>query len=230
MKTSKILSAQSYLKIFSFILFLFCFCSCGTSVTDYLYVQDVDVKGPINQPPIRVTGRDSTVFTISPKFFYNSNKRYNGLIDGHTKVDSKNIFEVDTVISGSNVTYTEVSDANTYEFKGENLHWNIPDYFVGLDFDIAISRKAALSGGFSMSAKDKTNLYGYRVGLGFFSQSENMGFRFDGGVIWQKYSYAASSVVIRHDGSANSEVIFFKDKGSSTNLNLYLKYYFKYNL
>ena len=51
-----------------------------------------------------------------------------------------------------------------------------------------------------------------------------MGVRFDGGLIWQKYSYDAASVIVivRDDGSANPEVIFFRDKGSSTNLNHYL--------
>jgi hypothetical protein len=31
---------------------------------------------------------------------------------------------------------------------------------VGLDLDIALSPKIALSGGFSLSSKDKTNLFG----------------------------------------------------------------------
>ena len=221
MKTLKNLSSEFHIKTAIVISILFSFCSC-TTITDTLYVQDVEVKGPINQPPIRVTGKDSASFTISPKFFINSNKSYNGLVEGHTQVNSEGIFEVDTITSGNSVTYQEAAGSNNYEFEGENLHWVTPDYFVGLDIDIALSRKIALSGGFSMSGKDKTNLYGYRVGLGFYSASDNFGVRFDGGLIWQKYSYNAASVVIRDDGSADREVFFFGDKGSSTNLNHYL--------
>jgi len=221
MNTLKILLSEFYLRIIIAFSIIFSLNSC-TTITDTLYVQDVEVKGPINQPPIRVTGKDSASFTISPKFFINSNRSYNGLVEGHTQVNSEGIFEVDTITNGDNVTYRESPNANKFDFEGENLHWEMPDYFVGLDLDIAISRKIALSGGFSMSGKDKTNLYGYRVGLGFSSASENVGVRFDGGVIWQKYSYDAASVIIRDDGSSNREVIFFRDKGSSTNLNHYL--------
>lgn len=222
MKYLKSLLFKFYLgKIFSISL-LISFCSCGPTVTDTLYVQDVNVKGPINQPPIRVTGKDSSTFTISPKVFINSNKGYNGLVDGHTKVNSDGIFQVDTAANGNGIHYYESAGANGFEFKGENLHWSLPDYSVGFDLDIAISRKVALSGGFSMSGKDKNNLYGYRAGLGFFSASGNYGIRFDGGVIWQKYSYDASSVIIREDGSSSKEVFFFRDKGSSVNLNHYL--------
>lgn len=212
-----------YLKTIIALFILFSLCSCETTkITDYLYIQDINVKGPINQPPVRVTGKDSASFTISPKFFINSNKSYNGLIEGHTKVNSEGFFEVDTITDGENVTYRETSGANRFDFEGENLHWSIPDYFVGLDLDISISRKVALSGGFTLSGKDKTNLYGYRVGLGFFSYQNNLEIRFDGGVIWQKYSYDAASVIIRDDGSADKEVFFYRDKGSSTNLNHYL--------
>lgn len=200
--------------------------SACTTITDTLYIQNVDVRGPINQPPIRVTGKDSTFLTVSPKFFINSNKSYSGLIEGHTPVNSGGVFQFDTITSDNGKTYKVTPDVNRYEFEGENLNWTIPDYFVGLDLDIAISRKVALSGGFTLSEKDRTNLYGYRAGLGFFSASGNIGIRFDGGVIWQKYSYDAASVIVREEhpdfGSTSPEVIFYRDKGSSTNLNHYL--------
>ena len=215
----------NYLKVFIAVSLTFFLSSC-TTVTDSLYVQDVNVKGPINQPPIRIAGRDSTTFIISPKFFINSNRIYNGRIDGHTQVNSEGIFQVDTIINGNEITYKIAQGKNTFDYKGENLHWSIPDYMVGLDLDIALSKKVALSGGFTFSGKDKTNLYGYRVGLGFFSASKNIGVRFDGGLIWQKYTYDAASVIVREKdtefGSSTSGVIFYRDKGESINLNPYL--------
>jgi hypothetical protein len=215
----------NYFKIFAVVSLTFFISSC-TTITDSLYVQDVNVKGPINQPPIKITGKDSTSFTISPKFFINSNRIYNGRIDGHTQVNEDGLFQVDTIINGNEITYKIAQGKNTYDFKGENLHWSIPDYMVGLDLDIALSRKVAFSGGFTFSGRDKTNLYGYRVGLGFFSASKNIGVRFDGGLIWQKYTYDAASVIVRDKstdfGSSTSEVTFFRDKGESVNLNAYL--------
>lgn len=217
-------SLLKHFKIFSAVSIIFLLSSC-TTITDSLYVQDVNVKGPINQPPIRITGRDSTSFTISPKFFINSNRIYNGRIDGHTKVNSEGEFQVDTIINGNEISYKIAPGKNTFNFKGENLHWSIPDYIVGLDLDLALSKKVALSGGFTFSGKDKTNLYGYRAGLGFFSASKSIGVRFDGGLIWQKYTYDAASVIVREtdtEGSSTSEVIFYRDEGKSVNLNAYL--------
>jgi len=216
-----------FLKIFISVSITFFLGSC-TTITDSLYVQDVNVKGPINQPPIRISGKDSTTFTISPKFFINSSRIYNARIDGHTQVNSEGIFQVDTIIDGNEKTYKIAEGKNTFEYTGENLHWSIPDYMVGLDLDIALSRKVALSGGFNLSGKDRTSLYGYRVGLGFFSTSKNIGVRFDGGLIWQKYTYDAASVIVREEhtdfGSSKSEVIFYRDKGKSVNLNHYLSF------
>lgn len=217
--------SSAFTKISIAVSLVFFLNSC-TSITDTLYVQDVKVKGPINQPPIRVTGKDSTLFTISPKFFFNSSKSYDGLFEGHTQVNSEGDFDVDTIVNGNSTIYKIAPGKNAFDFEGENLHWSIPDYVVGFDLDVAISKKVALSGGFSLSGKDKTNLYGYRVGLGFFSASKNIGVRFDGGLIWQKYTYDAASVIVREEHtdfeSSTSEVIFFRDRGKSTNLNHYL--------
>ncbi len=213
----------NFYKIFIVVSITFFLSSC-TTITDSLYVQDINVKGPINQPPIRISVKDSTSFTISPKFFINSNKIYDARIEGHTPVNSEGIFQIDTIRNEN--TYNIALGKNTFDFKGENLHWSIPDYMVGLDLDIALSKKVALSGGFSLSGKDRTSLYGYRVGLGFFSASKNIGVRFDGGLIWQKYTYDAASVIVRGKdtdfGSSTSEVIFYRDKGKSVNLNHYL--------
>jgi hypothetical protein len=218
-------SCFNCIKILTIVSITFFLSSC-TTITDSLYVQDVNVKGPINQPPIRISGKDSTTFTISPKFFINSSRVYNARIDGHTQVNSKGIFQVDTVINGNEKTYKIAEGKNTFDFEGENLHWSIPDYMVGLDLDIALSKKVALSGGFNLSGKDRTSLYGYRVGLGFFSASKDIGVRFDGGLMWQKYTYDAASVIVRETGpdfgSSTSEVIFYRDKGKSVNLNHYL--------
>jgi len=204
---------------------LFSLGSCAP-VTESLYVQDVEVQGPINQPPVRITGKVTPSFIVSPKFFINSNKKFNSSIDGHTSVNSAGVFQVDTVVNGNSITYKITPGANTYPFRGENLHWTIPDYMVGLDLDVAMSKKIALSGGFNLSSKDRTNLYGYRIGLGFFSASGNLAIRFDGGLIWQKYTYDAASVIVRGEnadiGSSSAEVIFFRDRGKSTNLNHYL--------
>ena len=224
MEIAKLTFLKSFhlvLKIYFLLSFIILLSSC-TTITDTLYVQDVNVKGPINQPPLRVTKKDTAAFTISPKVFINSKRDYNGLIKGHTKVNSEGFFQVDTFSNENGITYRETPGVNVFEFEGENLHWSLPDYFVGLDIDLPISRRIVLSGGFNFSSKDKTNLYGYRVGLGFLSSKDNIGIRIDGGIIWQKYTFEAASVVIRNFASSSeSEVLFFRDRESSVNINHY---------
>jgi hypothetical protein len=155
-------SSMQYLFLFKKVLVFICpvLLSSCTTITDSLFVQDIKVRGPINQPPIKVTGRDSAQFTISPKIFINSNKNFEGFVEGHTKVNNEGIFQVDTIVNGNGVSYKISHGANRFDFEGKNLHWTIPDYMVGLDLDIALSPKIALSGGFSLSSKDKTNLFG----------------------------------------------------------------------
>jgi hypothetical protein len=210
--------------LFSLIFFsaiAFSLASCST-ITDTLYVQEINVKGPVNQPPVKVTSKDTALFTISPRFFFNTKKNYSGLIEGHTKVNSEGFFQIDTLRNGNELSYRETPGANTNEFYGENLYWSLPDYYVGFDIDIPLSKKIVLSGGFNLSSKEKTNLYGYRIGFGFLSLKDNLGIRFDGGIIWQKYSFEAASVVVRNNSDlSESEVFFFRDKESSVNINHY---------
>jgi hypothetical protein len=83
-------SSMQYLFLFKKVLVFICpvLLSSCTTITDSLFVQDIKVRGPINQPPIKVTGRDSAQFTISPKIFINSNKNFEGFVEGHTKVNN----------------------------------------------------------------------------------------------------------------------------------------------
>lgn len=209
------------IRLLLFPLALIIFLSSCTTIKDTIYVQDVNVKGLVTQPPLNITVKDTASFTISPKFFINTKKSYNGLIEGHTKVNSSGFFQIDTIVNGNEIKYTETPGANVHDFKGENLHWSIPDYFISVDVDLPLSRRVVLSGGFNLSSKDKTNLYGYRAGLGFIAAKDNIGLRIDGGIIIQKYTFEAASVIIRNYENSESQVYFFMDKESSTNINGY---------
>jgi hypothetical protein len=201
-------------------ILIFLLSSC-TTINDTIYVQNVNVKGPVIQPHLKVTSKDSASFSISPKFFVNTKKDYSGLIEGHTKVNSSGFFQVDTFRNEADVIYREAPGANSYDFEGDNLHWSLPDYFAGIDVDLPLSRRVVLSGGFNFSSKNKNNLYGYRIGFGFLGLKDNLAVRLDAGLIWQKYTYEAASVIIRNYKSSGSEVFFFNDRESSTNLNGY---------
>lgn len=198
------------------------------SVTDTLYLQDAQVFGPIIQPPVTFMNTDSDKkFSFSPKLYFNGTKRITGQVTGHSKVNSKGIFQVDSSFDESGlIRYSESRTANRYEYNSSNLTWKTPGYIIGLDADFFVSSKLTITSGFSISEVDQKNLLGWKIGLGFGGFSGDFGLRFDAGLVWQEYAYDASSVIVREISPpferSTSEVFFFSDKGTTTNFNHYL--------
>jgi hypothetical protein len=195
------------------------------SVTDTLYLQDVEVFGPISQPPVAFMNSDKKI-CISPKIYLNGTKRIKGQVTGHSKVNSDGVFAFDSSFDDSgNLYFREKRGENRFDYEGENLTWNIPDYMIGFDIDYYMAPKLILTAGLSISEVDQKNLYGWKVGIGFGGFEGDFGLRFDAGLIWQEYAYNAETVVIRETSSwfeeAKNEVFFYSDKGNTTNLNHY---------
>ncbi|MFC2103665.1 hypothetical protein ACFLSS_04470, partial [Bacteroidota bacterium] len=72
------------------------FTACTTTQT--IYLQDIEVSGPILTTPIHITDSTKTPsITISPKFSFNTQKSVNGLVEGHTKINENGIFAVDSI-------------------------------------------------------------------------------------------------------------------------------------
>ena len=131
-----------------------------SSVTQTIYLQNVDVSGPLNQPPIVVVSHPGSTFTVSPRFSYNGRKYLSGNVDSHSTINENNIYQIDTVYNPDGTRSYKISDSNIYEFKGDNLTWNLPQVTAGLDMDIQLSKAFAVTGGLSYSSDKSRDYFG----------------------------------------------------------------------
>lgn len=195
-----------------------------------LYLQDVNVTGPISQPPLHITNnRKDKVLSITPHIAFNTkqDRTVVGQIEGHSPVDGLGGYQVDTIVnSNQTISFRERRGANSMSFSGQNLRWRLPDATAGIDVDYATSKHFAVSFGANYSSVDGVGLWGYRIGLGLFSEGSGAAIRFDGGVEWQTLAYEARTVVVRKttylfSSDVDEEIGFFRDKGTSTPMGFY---------
>jgi hypothetical protein len=203
------------------------FLSGCTAVWQTVYIQDAQIEGQINQPPLNITdGQKSGSITISPKIYINSYKNLNAYVQDHTKVDNNGNYNVDTVYNyDGSLRYSE-SRSNTVNYSGYNFRWNLPDITAGLQIDAAVTNHFAVSGGFNFSAQDQRRFLDGSLGIGFFSEHNSTALRIDLGILWHSYYYDVSSVVVTTEESSfsnhsNTDVIFYRDNGHSTATNIY---------
>ena len=213
--------------LFFIVVFLPLLLTNCTTVKETIYLQGIEVNSPVSPTPINITTPDKKAITISPRFSIGTTKSVNGIISGHTPVNASGVFQVDTIpLQGGGWRYSETQGANIYEYEGENLNWNIPDFTIGLDADFKPFDKFALSGGFAFSQTKSKSLTTGRFGIGFFGGEDRIGLRFDAGLIWQQVAYDASTVVVREssiiNGNSVREVIFYRDIDKEANIDYYL--------
>ncbi len=197
-----------------------------TTVKQSVYLQNVEVGGPINQPPLHITsGLKAHTITVSPKVYVNTLKNYTGLTGGHTTVNSKGYYQVDTVFDNSGSPSYSESGTNLYEYNGKNLDWQLPDASVGLQVDIALTDHFAINGGINYAEINHNKLMNGSVGLGFFTEKEGSAVRFDFGLLFQNTYYDASSVVVTtYDpafGPEKTLISFYRDYNKSTSTDFY---------
>jgi len=95
-----------------------------TTTVRTIYLQEAEVTGPINQPPIHITDSiDTPSITFSPRFSYSTK---NTLI-GDIKQRSE-LYELDT----------------TFVPSENSLTWNIATVNAGLDMDVVLSKSFAI--------------------------------------------------------------------------------------
>ncbi len=213
---------------FSAVMIVFISLFLGCTTPEYtLYLQDVSMNGPISQPPVHITVNNTEEqLRISPHVSLrpSGNRAVTGVLEGHSMVDARGQYQVDTIINSDNtVSFRERTGANNFSFTGENLRWRMPLTFLGVDVDYSFSRHWALSAGVSYSSVDGQGLWGYRVGLGLFSEGVSSSIRLDAGIQWQELVYEASTVVVKAPDppSSGGEVGFFRDRGKSSPLDVY---------
>lgn len=192
-------------------------------VTETIHLQNLSVDGPLALPPVHVTA-DSAAnsWHITPRFTANSERSMTGRVDGHTRVNARGVYQVDTIQNNGSISYSERDGVNTYTFEGENLAWTLPRYTLGLDFDYTLTNHLALSLGLSYSPGNPQEYWGGTVGLGYFFYNRGLGGRLEGGVIFQSRSYTVDYVhVVDPAFSQTSDVTFLRKTGRDMSTNIY---------
>ena len=145
-----------------------------------------------------------------------------GRVEGHTRVNARGVYQVDSTVNNGSVSYTERDGVNTYTFQGENLTWELPNYTVGLDFDYTLTNHLALSLGLNYSPGKSREFWGGSVGLGYFFYNKGLGGRLDAGAIFQSTSYTVDYVhVVDPAFSQTSDVTFLRKSGREMYTNFY---------
>lgn len=194
----------------------------GCSIEQTIYFQDIEVKGPINNPPIFVTTNKSMGKTvISPKINFNPNVSLSGQVNA-PRVNRDNIFQVDTVDGR-----LKASNRNVLDFKGNNFNWKVPDFTGGLDLDLPIGKKTSLIGSFNFTSYDKFDLYGGSFGISFYNVFDaNNAIRFSAGLSLQEIAYNAKTIIITDYeslfGSSENDVFFCWDIDKSSSINVFV--------
>ena len=203
------------------------FIAGGCTVTQTAFVQDIEVTGTIHMPPVRVAAHPRAgQFQITGGFAQASNVDYQAEVPGHTKVDSRGIYQVDTIATGPNAyVLHETPGVNRYPFRGQNFRWDPTPMTMWMDFQLMASNVVALTGGFAMGSSKGKSFWDWRVGLGFVGNGEDVGVRLDAGIQTGELQYTASTVVTtRVEGPftpAQESVVIFRDEGRNTFVDFY---------
>ncbi|MFO7446500.1 MAG: hypothetical protein R6W90_09040 [Ignavibacteriaceae bacterium] len=210
---------------------LFIIAGC-TTVTETIYLQDIKVDGPVNHPPLHITkGQKTGTVTVSPRLSINPSGSFSGRLDGHTRVDQTGAYRVEKIEKSDGTWEYQESGENRYDFSGKNMNWDAAGSSVGVDVDIAVSDHFALFGGLNYVVHNQKDLIGGCAGMGFFSEKDNHGVRFDLGITWQEMFYDASTVVVTtvspHRSPSYSYVTFYRDRDESSSINFFTS--FTYN-
>jgi hypothetical protein len=220
-----------FIKSLSALLCIFLLTSCST--TQKLYLQDVEVIGPISQTPIHITDSSSvSPVVISLRFSYNPESEIQAESDGMKPVNSQGFFQVDTFYNNDGtITYRQTPGANIFQYQGRNLTWEFGKITVGFDLDIKLTRNLALFTGASYSGSSNKSAWGGIAGLGLFGESNGMAFRLDAGINLQSINYDAYTIaeITESDifGPLEEYVIFYHDINNSTHFDPFVN--FTYN-
>lgn len=78
------------------------------------------------------------------------------------------------------------------------------NYVIGVDYDMAFSEHLAGFYSVRFAKKDKTELWNFIVGTGFFSAQPDFAFRIDLGILYQQYYYSANSIIFDYEGKKDN--------------------------
>lgn len=192
------------------------FGACSSiDIQQTLYLGDVDVKAPINTPPLHLSYREKKggEITISPKLIFNQNRS----IDAST---DKSFYS--TLSPQDSLRIRKI-------FREKNLNWSYPSVIIGLDLDFATSSSFSFYGGIHFSDDNNKSMVGGNIGLGIGGKKGNAAFRFDIGAGFQKSFFDAQTVVKTVEtinGNSTEYISVYLDSDNSLNINPFVSVQF----
>ncbi len=211
-------------RYFLFISLLFG--GCG-SLEQTIYLQNVNVNGPLNNPPIFITNEQNSI-QVSPRFSFSSQNQVSGQINP-SGVNSHGFYQVDTIISNGNISYRQSSD-NTYKNTQNNVNWNLPQFTAALDIDLPVSKSVSFFGSLNYASSDSYDLTGGSFGIGFKNVTKFSAIRFNLGGSIQQYHYDAYTVVVStvspYNAISFTRVDFYHDVSKQSNFDVFANFTF----
>ena len=183
-------------------------------------LQNLGVEGPPALPPIHITA-DSTanMVHISPHLSLYGQKTTSGRVDGHTNVNSKGVYAVDTTGIG---TYKEIKGVNTLPFWGRNVSWTLPSYSLGVDLEYNLTKRFSVTGSLDYTSQNAKDFLGGSLGLALRGWSGEFGTHVEAGVRFDETALTADEVVaVGNIFTSDRVVYFFRDQERKTSVDFY---------
>jgi hypothetical protein len=193
-----------------------------------VYLQDVRIEAPYASPPLFLSQENvEGGVRLAPRVSVTSGQKLAGRIEGHSRVNDRGAYRIDTVRNGNSVRYFERVGANSYSFQGKNFSWEPTNVNASLQFEYATSKRIALVGGVDFSSTSAQSYLGANLGLGFLFQSRTIGGRFDFGVQFTSGKYYVDYVVATsRTGFEDAEVQFFTKEAKEMHAGYYSSFTF----
>jgi hypothetical protein len=193
-----------------------------------VYLQDVHVEAPYASPPLFLSQENAEGdVRVAPRVSVTSGQKLGGRINGHSKVNDRGVYQLDTIPSGGGFKYIERVGVNKKEFQGRNFRWEPTNVNASLQVEYATSKRIALVGGFDFSSGSSQSYLGANLGMGFLFQSKSIGGRFDFGVQFASGKYYVDYVVATsRTGFEDAEVQFFTKEAKEMHAGYYSSFTF----
>ena len=184
------------------------FIGCAT-IEDEVFIQNAQVAGPLNQPPVQVTTKDAQKkFIISSSVTINNPKKY---------IDKMGIILSD---------YNKLAKIDKHNWAENNFGWSLPDYSAGIQIEIPLSKSASVTVGGNYSEVENNDLFGGLLNLDLHGISGAVGVRYTIGISYQEFYYDAYTYVLHKEtifgGKPKETTYAFHDINTDGLLNYYM--------
>ena len=212
------------------ILSFLIFSSCGiTTVTRTAYLEDAQIQGQINTPPLHITNEPKGgTITFSPFISISQNQGVSTFVEADSYND-KFVNKAKSIpAEGLQINGIKENPNTTSSAQSSNLIWDISKASGGANAELYFSEHVSIVGSLNFSMGGNNSFTDGSVGLAYFSASDNSAFRLEGGLLFNSYWYDAFSYVVeKYSNTYTGSTIntyYYYDKGNSSSLDYYFTF------